>query len=91
MSGVSRQRKEKLKDDLDKLSQCEHEQIFEMIQKSVSKYTCSETGVFVSADIIPESCFSQIETYVSFCFEQKKRLNEGEIKREEYSKLLCIT
>jgi len=62
-----------------------------MIRKSVSNYTCSETGVFVSADIIPDNCFSQIETYVAFCFEQKKRLNEGETKREEYSKLLCIT
>ena len=89
MSGVNRQRKEKLKDDLDKLSQCEHEQIFEMIQKSVSNYTCSETGVFVSADIIPEECFSQIEKYIAFCFEQKKRLTEGESKREQYTKLLC--
>lgn len=90
MSKVLRQRKEKLKEDLEKLSQCEHEQIFMMIQKHTSNYTCSETGVFVSADHITEECFDRIEKYILFCFEQKKRLHEGETKREAYSKLLNV-
>jgi hypothetical protein len=91
MSEVSRLRKEKLKEDLERLSQCEHEQIFLMIQKNSSNYTCSETGVFVSADQITDDCFGRIEKYVLFCFEQKKRLHEGETKREAYSKLLNVS
>lgn len=82
MSVVSRQQKEKLKEDLERLTQCEHEQIFKMVRESTDQYTCSETGVLVSADNLTPECFSKIEQYVRFCFEQKKHLEEGEAARE---------
>jgi hypothetical protein len=85
---VNRQRKEKLKVLLDQLSSCEHEQIFLLIKKDTSDFTSSESGVFVSADSISDECFQKIEEYTSFCFEQKKMIHEGEVKREEYSKLV---
>ena len=88
MSTVNRQRKEKLKVLLDQLSSCEHEQIFLLIKKDTSDFTSSESGVFVSADSISDECFQKIEEYTSFCFEQKKMIHEGEVKREEYSKLV---
>jgi hypothetical protein len=85
---VSRQRKEQLKDNLEQLTQCEHEQIFKLIRDITQHFTCSESGVFVSADVIPDECFSKIEEYIAFCFEQKKHLKAGEVKREEYTRML---
>lgn len=88
MSTVNRQRKEKLKVLLDKLSPYEHEQIFLLIKKDTSDFTSSESGIFVSADSLSDECFKNIEDYTSFCFEQKKMIQEGEAKRDEYSKML---
>lgn len=88
MSTVTRQKKEKLKVLLDQLSPYEHEQIFLLIKKDTSDFTSSESGIFVSADSISDECFQKIDEYTAFCFEQKKMIHEGEVKREEYSKLV---
>jgi len=65
------------------LSEYEHEQIYKIIRESTDQVTCAETGVFVSADVLDEGCFSKIETYVHFCFEQKKRLDADDAARAE--------
>lgn len=77
-----------MKENLEQLTQCEHEQIFGMVRKTTQAYTCSETGVFVSAESISPQCFVEIEEYVRFCLEQRQRLKEGETQREEYTRLM---
>lgn len=74
-------RKEKLKESLDKLSECEHEQIFAIVQRFTEQFTCSESGVYVSADSLNEECISEIEKYIDFCIAQKQRLDADEAKR----------
>ncbi len=74
-------RKEKLKESLDKLSECEHEQIFAIVQRFTEQFTCSEAGVYVSADNLNEECITEIEKYIDFCTAQKQRLDADEAKR----------
>lgn len=76
-----RARKEKLKENLDKLSECEHEQIFAIVQRFTEQFTCSESGVYVSADNLNDECLSEIEKYINFCNAQKQRLDADEAKR----------
>lgn len=76
-----RQRKEKLKEDIEKLSECEHEQIYKIIREYTNQYTCSESGVLVAAENLSVECMSKIEEYISFCFAQQKRLDADEAKR----------
>ena len=81
-AAVPRQRKEKLRGDLEKLTECEHEQIYKIVREYTDQYTCSETGVFVSADTLPVECIDKIEKYIGFCFAQKQRLDDDEAKRQ---------
>jgi hypothetical protein len=78
---VTRQQKEKLKNNLEKLSECEHEQVFKIINKFTDQYTCSETGVLVSADSLNQECVEEIQKYIDFCFAQKERLDTDEAQR----------
>jgi len=78
---ATRQQKEKLKDNIEKLSECEHEQVFKIINKFTDQYTCSETGVLVSVDNLNAECILEIEKYIDFCFAQKKRLDADEAQR----------
>jgi len=88
MSVVTKQRKERLKDDLGKLSECEHEQIYRIIREYTDQITCAESGVYVSADTLPLACFDKIEQYVQFCFAQKQRLDADEAKRQALYKMV---
>lgn len=86
-----RQRKEKLKENIEKLSECEHEQIYKIIRDYTTQYTCSESGVLVSADNLNDDCVSKIEEYISFCFAQQKRLDADEAKRVALYKSMHTT
>jgi hypothetical protein len=85
---MSKQRKEKLKENLEKLSDCEHEQIYKIIREYTDQVTHAETGIFVSADSLGEDCFKKMEEYIDFCFAQKKRLEADEARRNEIYKLM---
>lgn len=78
---MTRLQKEKLKNNLEKLSECEHEQVFKIINKFTDQYTCSETGVLVSADNLNDECIEEIQKYIDFCFAQKERLEVDEAQR----------
>lgn len=82
----ARLRQERLKESLDKLSECEHEQIFAIVRKYTEQFTCSETGVYVSAENVNEACMTEIEKYIDFCNAQKRRLDADEAKRLELYK-----
>lgn len=70
-----------MKDNLEKLSECEHEQIYKIVRKHTDQITCSESGVLVSAEILNNVCLTEIEKYIDFCFAQKKMLDDDEAHR----------
>ena len=81
---TTRAQKEALKEQLDKMDETEHTQIFEIVQKYTKEYTKTHSGVLVSSTVLPEKCISEIQTYVNFCLDQKKRIDEDMKTRKTY-------
>ena len=89
MNSVSRTTKELLKDQLDKLEENEHQQIFDIVQKYTKDYTKTEKGVLVSTNVLNDECLKEIQSYVTFCLDQKKRMDEDAKTRKTYERMLA--
>lgn len=73
---MNRSRKEKLKENLEKLDPDEHAQIFGIIQRYTDVFTKTQTGVLVSTDNLPDKCLEEIERMVVFYLDQRKRMED---------------
>ena len=71
---MNRNRKEQLKENIDKLDPQEHSQIFEIIQRYTEQYTKTGKSVFVSTDVLPLECLEELEKLVLFYMDQRKSL-----------------
>jgi hypothetical protein len=89
MNSVSRTTKELLKDQLDKLEENEHQQIFDIVQKYTKDYTKTEKGILVSTNVLNDECLKEIQSYVTFCLDQKKRMDEDAKTRKTYERMLA--
>jgi hypothetical protein len=81
---TTRAAKELLKEQLDKMDEIEHSQIFDIVQKYTKEYTRTQAGILVSSAVLPEKCISEIQAYVNFCLDQKKRIDEDMKTRKVY-------
>ena len=61
---MNRQKKEWLKEQIDKLDSNEHMQIYNIIKKFTKEITKTPDGVFISSDDLPNECLEEIENYV---------------------------
>jgi hypothetical protein len=73
---MNRSRKEKLKENIERLDQNEHAQILEIIKKYTDNYTKTQNGAFVSSDALPDACIIEIETQVAFYLDQRSDWND---------------
>jgi hypothetical protein len=73
---MNRSRKEALKENIERLDQNEHAQIFTIIKKHTESYTKTQNGAFVSSDMLSDGCILEIETLVAFYLDQRKGWNE---------------
>lgn len=71
---MNRNRKEQLKEAIDKLDPQEHAQIFAIVQKYTQQYTKTHTGVLVSSETLPNECFLEMEKMVKFYVDQHKTM-----------------
>lgn len=69
---MNRNRKEQLKESIEKLDAQEHAQIFAIIQKYTEQYTKTNTGVLVSSESLPNECLIEMEKMVKFYMDQRK-------------------
>jgi hypothetical protein len=88
MNTFSRSKKEWLKEQLDRMESNEHNQIFSIIKKHTDQFTKTQTGVLVSTDNLNDECLAEIEKYVSFCLDQKKRMDDDMKTRKSYERLV---
>ena len=79
---------ERLKDQVDRLDPQEQHQLFNIVQKYTLDFTSTETGVLVQASVLPEACLQEMKTYVSFCQDQKKRMDEDVQTRKAAERLM---
>jgi hypothetical protein len=71
---MNRQRKEALKEQIEKLDPQEHAQIFGIVKKYTENFTKTHNGVLVSSETLPDECIKEMETMVNFYLDQRKRM-----------------
>lgn len=88
MNGIPRTKKEWMKEQMDRMETQEHNQIFRIIQKYTDQYTKTQSGVLVSTDNLNDECLGEIEQYLHFCIDQKKRMEDDLKTRKSYERLV---
>lgn len=88
MNSQSRSKKEWMKEQLDRMETNEHNQVFSIIKKFTDQFTKTQNGVLVSTDNLNDECLTEIEKYITFCLDQKKRMDEDMKTRKTYERLV---
>jgi len=88
MNSVQRQKKEWLKEQLDRMESNEHIQIFNIIKKYTEQFTKTQSGILISTDNLSDECIGDIEKYVVFSIDQRKRIEEDAKTRKTYERLV---
>jgi hypothetical protein len=88
MNSFPRSKKEWLKDNLDNMETNEHTQVFAIIKRYTDQFTKTQAGVLISTDNLSNECLMEVEKYVLFCLDQKKRIDEDQKIRKNYERLI---
>jgi len=85
---VSRNDKEWMKEQLDKLDMNEHTQVFDIVKKYTEEFTKTQTGILVSTASLNDVCLEEIRRYINFCLDQRKRMEEDQKTRKTYERMI---
>jgi len=88
MNNFPRSKKELLKEHLERMDANEHTQIFLIIKKYTNQFTKTENSVLISTDNLNDECLTEIEKYISFCLDQRKRMEDDLKTRKNYENLI---
>jgi len=76
-----------MKLQIDSLDVQEHIQIYSIMKKYTEVFTKTLNGVFISSENLSEECLLEISTYIQFCSDQRKRMEEDQKQRKTYERL----
>ena len=79
---------EALKDKIDRLEVNEHKQIYNIIKKITPQVTKTQNGVLVSSDTLDQDTLAEVEKYVLFCLDQRKRMEDDMKTRKTYERMV---
>ncbi len=88
MNNFPRSKKESLKEHLERMDANEHTQIFLIIKKYTNQFTKTENSVLISTDNLTDECLNEIEKYINFCLDQRKRMEDDLKTRKNYENLI---
>ena len=88
MNSFPRSKKEWLKEQLDKMEINEHAQVFQLIRKHSTQFTKTQNGILVSTDTLSDDCLTEVEKYITFSLDQKKRMEEDLKTRKNYERMI---
>ena len=91
MKAHSRSSLEALKEKIDKLDVNEHRQIYNIIRqlnKNKIQSTKTQQGILITADKLDSETLSEVERYVHFCIDQRKRMEDDMKTRKEYERMI---
>jgi hypothetical protein len=71
---MNRVRREKLKENLDRLDADEHAQIFEIVKRHTDSFTKTQNTVLVSSDVLTDECMMEMEKMVSYYLDQRRTM-----------------
>jgi hypothetical protein len=86
-----RSKLESLKEQIDKLDVNEHRQIYNIIKrfnKHELQTTKTQQGILITADTLDKDTVEEIEQYVHFCMDQRKRMDDDMKTRKEYERMV---
>ena len=86
-----RSKLESLKEQIDKLDVNEHRQIYNIIKrfnKNELQTTKTQQGILITADTLDKDTLEEIERYVHFCMDQRKRMDDDMKTRKEYERMV---
>lgn len=85
---MERTKKEQMKDAIDKMDSNEHLQILNIVKKYTDNFTKTQAGVLVSTEILNEDCLKEIDAYITFSLDQRKRIDEDNKDRKTYERMV---
>jgi hypothetical protein len=88
MNSLLRSKKEWLKEQLDRMEANEHMQVLNIVRKYTDQLTKTQTGVLVSTDNLTDECLKEIENYIVFSLDQRKRMEEDTKTRKTYERMV---
>jgi hypothetical protein len=77
-----------MKEHLDRMETNEHNQVFSIIKRYTDQFTKTQNGVLVSTDNLNNECLDEIEKYITFCLDQRKRMDDDMKTRKTYERLV---
>lgn len=84
----SRSELEKLKDEIDKLDENEHVQLYQIVTKYTQECTKTKNGVLISSNNLSVDCLLEMRKYVTFCIDQRKRIEDDLKTRKIYERMI---
>lgn len=66
----------------------EHAQIFTIVRKYTDQGTRTQTGILISTDFMNDDCLAEIEAYIQFLTDQRKRMEEDTKARKSYERMI---
>jgi hypothetical protein len=88
MNTFSRSKKEWMKDQLDTMDANEHVQVLTIINNYTNQSTKTQTGVLISTEHLSDECLKEIETYIHFLIDQRKRIDDDNKTRKSYERMV---
>jgi hypothetical protein len=77
-----------MKEQIDRMDTNEHNQVFSIIKRYTDQFTKTQNGVLVSTDNLNDECLTEIDKYINFCLDQKKRMDDDLRTRKTYERLV---
>ena len=85
---MNRAKKEWMKEQLDTMDVHEHAQVLNIIRRYTDQCTKTQNGVLVSTEYLNDDCLNQIEQYIHFLLDQRKRMDEDTKMRKSYERMM---
>jgi hypothetical protein len=87
-SKFSHSKLETLKDQIDRLEQNEHKQIYNIMKKNSPAVTKTQNGILVSSENLDDETLEEVEKYVLFCLDQRRRMDDDMKTRKTYERMI---
>jgi hypothetical protein len=88
MNTMERSKKEQMKEQIDKMESNEHAQILNIVKKYTDNFTKTQSGFLVSTEHLTNECLDEIERYIHFSMDQRKRMDEDNKMRKNYERMI---
>jgi hypothetical protein len=88
MNTFPRTERERMKDYIDKMEPNEHAQILLIIRKYTNNFTKTQTGILISTENLNDECMNEINAYIHFSIDQRKRFEEDSKQRKSYERMV---